>query len=92
MSPTQLSLFQGDEPSPTTDKCRLLKDALQSAIHEMEKAEQLVGERLWNLKDCLEATSFTEARKTLTGIAALTTDLKDELSIQTTQQAVTDGT
>jgi len=91
MSPSQLSLFQGDEPSPTTDKCRLLKDALQSAIHEMEKAEQLVGERLWNLKDCLEATSFTEAGKTLKGIAALTTDLKDELSIQTTQQAVTDG-
>jgi hypothetical protein len=57
----------------------------------MEKAEQLVGERLWNLKDCLEATSFTEAGKTLKGIAALTTDLKDELSIQTTQQAVTDG-
>jgi hypothetical protein len=56
----------------------------------MEKAEQLVGDRLWNLKDCLEATSFTEAEKTLKGIAALTTDLKDELSIQTTQQAVTE--
>lgn len=83
MSPTQLSLFQGDEPSSTTDRCRLLKDALQSAIHEMEKVEQLVGERLWNLKDCLEAQSFTEARKTLKGIAALTTDLKDELSIYT---------
>lgn len=89
MSPTQLSLFQEDEPSPTTDRCRLLKDALQAAIHDLEKAESLVGERLWNLKDCLEATSFSNAQKTVQGIVALTTDLKDELKIQ--QQAVTDG-
>lgn len=88
MSLTQLSLFQADEPSPSIDQCSLLKDALQAAIHELEKAESLVGERLWNLKDCLEATSLSNAQKTVQGIVALTTDLKDELKIQ--QQAVTE--
>jgi hypothetical protein len=88
MSHTQLSLFRADEPSPTTDPCQLLKDAVQSAIYELEKCEKTLGERLQDLQNCVDKTVFCEAVKTWQGIVGLTTDLKDELSIQITQQAV----
>jgi hypothetical protein len=84
MSHTQLSLFQADEPSPTTDPCRLLKDAVQSAIYELEKSERILGERLQALQDCVDKTVFYEAVRTWQGIVEFTTDLKDELGIAST--------
>lgn len=88
MSHTQQSLFQVDEPSPSTDKCSLLKDAVQAAIHEMETAERLVGDRLWALKDCLDSTKFTEASNVIINIATLTSDLRRKLEISTGCQEV----
>ena len=87
MSHSQLSLFRGDEPSPSTDQCRLFKDAVEAAIAELESAEKTLATRLQTLQACIEAATFSNASKTVQGIVALTTDLRDELSIPKQQAA-----
>ena len=87
MSHSQLSLFKGDEPSPSTDQCRLFKDAVEAAIAELESAQKTLAVRLQTLQACIEAATFSSASKTVQGLVALTTDLRDELSLPKQQAA-----
>lgn len=47
----QQSLFRPAEPSATPD-CRELQAAVDAAVHELEKAETTLRDRLFLLLDC----------------------------------------
>lgn len=48
---SQLCLFNPEEPSATPD-CRELQTAVDAAVHELEKAETTLRDRLFLLLDC----------------------------------------
>lgn len=51
---SQQSLFRQEEPSATPD-CRELQTAVDAAVHELEKAETTLRDRLFLLLDCQKA-------------------------------------
>lgn len=67
---SQQSLFHPEEPSATPD-CRELQAAVDAAVHELEKAETTLRERLFLLLDCQKGGLSRTTQNSETAVSQL---------------------